>query len=310
MKKITPILALLLINLLPGCTKDITVNLPQAEPKIVVEAQMEQNQPPFVLLSKSMGYFEPTDLNTLQNLYLKGATVTLSDGSNTVTLDEICTSSLPDSLLQLLAPQVGISYENLKNLDICFYTSLSITGEIGKTYTLTVNYNGEVVTSTAKIPPLIRPNYYFWKPQPGYDDYGYLWFNLTDPPQLGDNYRIFVKRQGKDNTFVPVLGSVYNDDFSNGLTFDFYVARGHLPNDTTSAEVEGTDFYFKRNDTLIVKFCTIDRGVYNFYRTFEQEVFNNGNPFASPTTIQSNINNGLGVWACYGAAYDTIIATN
>ena len=183
-------------------------------------------------------------------------------------------------------------------------------GEIGKTYTLTVNTEGKTVTAKATIPTLVKPNYYFWKPQPGYDDYGYLWFNLTDPPQLGDNYRIFVKRQGKDNTFVPVAGSVYNDDFSNGLTFDFYVPRGHLPNDTTTEEVAGTEFYFKRNDTLIIKFCTIDRGVYNFYRTFEQEIFNNGNPFASPTTIQTNVEGGLGVWACYGASYDTLIVTD
>ena len=271
---------------------------------------MEQGQPPVILLSKSIGYFESTDLNTLQNLYIKNATVTLNDGTSTVTLDKICTSTLPDSTLQAIAPLVGIDYESLRNIDICIYTSFTMLGEIGKTYTLTVNADGKTVTSTAKIPALIRPNYYFWKPQPGFDDYGYLWFNLTDPPKLGDNYRIFVKRKGVDNSFVPVLGSVYNDDFSNDLTFDFYVARGHLPNDTTSADVEGTEFYFKRNDTLIIKFCTIDRGVYEFYRTFEQEVFNNGNPFASPTTIKTNIDGGLGVWACYGASYDTLIVSD
>ena len=288
--KPTQILAtLLLLGFLTGCTKDITVDLPEAEQKIVVEASMEQGQPPIVLLSKSIGYFEPTDINTLQNLYIKDATVTLNDGTITVTLDKICTSTLPDTVLQQIAPVVGIDYESLKNIDICIFTSFTMMGEIGKTYTLTVNTEGKTVTAKATIPTLVKPNYYFWKPQPGYDDYGYLWFNLTDPPQLGDNYRIFVKRQGKDNTFVPVAGSVYNDDFSNGLTFDFYVPRGHLPNDTTTEEVAGTEFYFKRNDTLIIKFCTIDRGVYNFYRTFEQEIFNNGNPFASPTTIQTNV---------------------
>ncbi len=41
----------------------------------------------------------------------------------------------------------------------------------------------------------------------------------------------------------------------------------------------------------------------------ETEVSNNGNPFAAPTAIKSNISGGaLGYWGGYGTVYDTIVA--
>ena len=60
MKKSVFLICLILL----GCEKEITLNLPQAESKIVVEGSIEPNFPPYVILTKSQGYFEPIDINT------------------------------------------------------------------------------------------------------------------------------------------------------------------------------------------------------------------------------------------------------
>jgi hypothetical protein len=59
----------------------------------------------------------------------------------------------------------------------------------------------------------------------------------------------------------------------------------------------------------VVKFCTIDHEAFEYLRTFETEVMNNGNPFAAPSSVKTNITGGaLGAWIGYGASFDTIKA--
>ena len=58
--------------------------------------------------------------------------------------------------------------------------------------------------------------------------------------------------------------------------------------------------HFNVKDTVNIKFCSIDKETYDFWETFQKELFNAGNPLAaSNSKIKSNINNGLGVWGGY-----------
>mgnify|MGYP005703751627 CR=1 FL=1 len=67
--------------------------------------------------------------------------------------------------------------------------------------------------------------------------------------------------------------------------------------------------FFKVGDSLVVKFTTIDKESYEFLNLFEIEVANNGNPFASPSTLNTNVSNGgLGFFVGYGVTYDTLSA--
>jgi hypothetical protein len=66
--------------------------------------------------------------------------------------------------------------------------------------------------------------------------------------------------------------------------------------------------YVFRGDTVTLKWSAIDRGVFNFYQTFEYAVGTVGNPFSSPINVQTNISGGaLGIWAGYGSTYTTIV---
>ena len=67
--------------------------------------------------------------------------------------------------------------------------------------------------------------------------------------------------------------------------------------------------YFNIGDTVSIKFCTIDKDHYEFWNTFQDEVLNTVNPFASSlSVIKSNIQgDGLGIWGGYGVSYYTLI---
>ena len=299
--------------ILSSCEKEIEITLPEADRKFVVEGNIEQNQPPFLMLTKTQGYFDPTDLEALQNSFVHNATVKVNNGTNTVQLQEICTSQLPDSLKPAVAELIGVSLEAIMSFDFCLYTSLdpTIFGEIGKTYSLSIVAEGKNLSATTTIPTPVPMNRFWYKDQPGFTNFGYLWYEFSDPPALGNAYRFYTQRKGKDARFIPVDGgSVYDDGFVNGLTFEAFVFRGQEPNSTTPEDVAETSKYFEQGDTIIIKFCSIDQPHCRFLQSFEVAAFNNGNPFAAPATIKSNINGGLGVWGGYGVTYDTLIAVD
>ena len=87
--------------------------------------------------------------------------------------------------------------------------------------------------------------------------------------------------------------------------FDFELDRGVNRNDTTSF-YEGY-FRFRRGDTITVKWCAIDQPQFDFWRTLEFELNDQGSPFASPVIIQSNIVGSLGIWGGYAPDYKTVI---
>ena len=313
MKRLFKYVLVLPVIMLLSCEKEIDIEIPITAERLVVEGAIEQNQPPFVLLTRSSDYFAPTDINSLKNIFVHNAIVTVSNGTNTVQLNEICAENLPDSLLDDIALLIGISELDIKTFGFCLYTSLntSILGEIGKTYSLNVQAEGQELTASTTIPTPNRMNYYYYEDQPGFEEYGYLWFNQTDPPEYGNAYRIFTQRKNKDGRFIPADGSVWDDKLLNGLTFNAFVFRGHEPNSVAEEDNNETSEYFLQGDTVFVKFCTIDLPHFDFWETFEVAAFNNGNPFAAPTTIRSNIyGGGLGVWGGYAATYDTIVLTD
>ncbi len=230
---------------LPGCEKEITVDLPDSGPKIVVEGSIEQGQPPIVFLTWSQGYFDPVDLQSLTQFYVRGATVKVSNGTETIELDEVCTSELPGPLLEVVAEMLGFSPEDLAAVDICGYISLdpAITGEVGKEYTLTVDYEDTHLHAVTKINELVAlDSLWFEITSTGpTDSLGFIFGILNDPDTLGNAYRWFAKRisrypmwennltqgiyepglggQQEDAGYIAPLGSVFDDEFFNVLSF-------------------------------------------------------------------------------------------
>ena len=269
-----------------SCEKDITIDTPKAEEKIVVEGWIDLNDFSKVMLTKNLPFFGTIDSSMILNLIIQDAEVIVSDGITN------------DTLIKALDFDV---------FPPIYYQGTKIKGEAGKTYTLKIEAQGKILTAHTTIPNPVLIDTLWFKKEPNHDSLGYVWGFFTDPTEYGDNYRIFTKRLQKDKRFFPVFGSVFEDKFFNGQSFQFSLMRG---SGSSSYMHEDQEFgYYKIGDTIIVKACTIDRIHYDFWRSAEGAMHSGANPFSNPTQIASNIEGGgLGIWGGYGAFYDTIIA--
>jgi hypothetical protein len=329
MKKLSGVIGILaaMVALLTGCEKDITIDLPQAETKIVVQGSIEPGQPPIVILSYSSGYFDPADANALANSYVQNAQVKLVHGTDTIPLEMYCTADMTLEQLLLTSQTLGLPPEAVLGLGICVYTSLSpqAQGMSGETYTLIVDKDNHHLQAVTKVNfPVPLDSLWFASPSGNpLDSLGFIYGNMTDPDSLGNAYRWSAKRishypqwitrdtylrgQQKDLTFISPLPSVYDDEFFNGLSFEFAYYRGAIAFSDKFDDRREERGFFKRGDTVVVRGCSIDMNVYKFYKSYEDQLANQGSPFASPSNVKSNVLGGLGVWAGYGAYYDTLV---
>jgi hypothetical protein len=290
MKKI---LYLIVFISLAGCEKNVTVTVPGAEEGLVVEGKIEIDTPAVVILSKTLPFFGDISTSNIVQNTVTGATVIVDDGS------------VKDTLVQI--PGIGV------------YLGQHIRGEAGKTYNLTIQSGGKTLTSVTTIPFPVFPDSVWWKPEGTLDSLGWAWMHFKDPDTLGNCYKIYAQRinhytwgddagKMKDSTFIASPGGTFGDKFINATAFDLNFARGSFSFSEKADDTGDEKFYFKRGDTIVVKYCSIDFQTHEFWRTENQQVENNGNPFGSPSPITSNISGGLGIWGGYAPAYDTIIA--
>ncbi len=302
-----------LILVLGSCTKEVKIDIPGYEEKVVIDGRIETGMPPIVLISKTQDIYSPTTLDAFLNSFQSGAIVTVSDGTTTVILDEICSDNLPAGTEAMAAALFGIPEDELANYHLCAYSTFNtaIWGQVGKTYSLKVELNGEVFTSSTQIVNPTPLNSVYWMQDPGANQgYGYSWASLTDPPGF-DAYMWEVKRINivdgttKDPAFKATFSPVIDDEFFGGQTFNFYYENPFTWEDETVADVDKG--YYKVGDSVVIKFSKIDANVYEFLEKKYMQLGTGGNPFASPTTIPSNIQGGaIGLWAGYSPSFDTL----
>lgn len=312
-----PLIVLGITALLVSCTKEIDVDLPTTDPKLVVEGTIEPGQPPIVILTRTQSYFASTDLSSIAGSYVSGATITVTDGGNTVTLDELSSSGLTQEQIEQVALITGIDPTIIANANIVVYSKLDNTllGEEGHIYRLNVSAENKSCSAITSIPHAVALDSVWWKlalQKPDDDSSGYAWARLTDPDTMGNGYRWMARRIystdpnfTKDSRFISPIGSSFPDKYINGLSFDFFAVRGRSPfTDNSDDETAG---YFLRGDSVIVKFLSIGKAEEEFYNSYDNNVQSQGDLFATPANVRSNVNGGLGVWAGWAASYDTLV---
>jgi len=201
------LIPLYLLSLLTSCEKEITINIPEPKSKIVVDGRIEQDFPPYVILTHNQAYFN-ADLSDMQEMFIHDAVVKVANGTDTVLLNEFCTNSLPDSLLPLIAAYTGIDPLILQYFHYCIYTTFNpaMLGQVGKTYSLSIETEGKTLTSSTTIFPPVPLDSLWWTLEAD-DTSGYIWSHITEPPQQGDAYRWLAKVIGKDQTYIPPLNA-------------------------------------------------------------------------------------------------------
>jgi hypothetical protein len=308
MKAVQHFLVIGLLSLLvSSCTKEVKIDIPGYEQQLVIDGNIETGMPPIVLISRSNNIYAPTNLQAYLDGFVTGAVVTVSNGTKTVQLEEICTNNLPAGTEAMAAAIFGIPVDQLALFNVCAYTSFDteIWGEIGKTYDLTVSFEGKTYTSSTSILQPTAMDTLYWKPDGDFTDRGYSWATLSDPANQYDAYRWEAKPISEPIFYKPF--QPYTDDqFFNGKTFDFaYENPFNCNGNYQPAEYR---CYYKLGDTVVIKVSKLSREVFEFFEKKYTQMYSAGNPFATPINLPTNIVGGaLGIWAGYSPYYDTLI---
>lgn len=295
MKKLV-LFSILSVFIFSGCEEDIKLNIINGDKKIVIEGFIENGKYAEVIVTRNSPLTQSVDFD---KIVVKDAQVYVSNGITTDTLkfDTVFTSSNP-----------------------FVYVGHSIIGVVGQTYFLTVVADGKTYTAQTTIPNPVVLDSVWWKPQPPEDSLGYAWAKLSEPPGLGNAYRWYAKRPTRfipvspyilDRRYVAPMGATFDDKFIDGKSFEFAYNRPYDPTEQEyyKDEPRRERWMYKYGDSIYIRFCTIDKAASDFYQTYETAMSSNGNPFASPVQVLSNIQGGgLGIWAGMGAYYDTIYA--
>ena len=291
--KIKSCVLVLAVIFLAACEKDVSLKLNDAVPLVVVDGQIEDGQPPIIVLTKSLGYFSKIDAQTLAGTFVRNAEVFISNGILTHKLKEYATPLAPGF--------TGYFYSN-DNLN----PSTAFLGQLNKTYSLRVVAEGKEYTSTTFIPTnAITLDSIYTRPAPLNPDTSKRTLQLksTDPAGLGNYGRYFTKKNS--GRFLPGENSVFDDQVIDGATFTVQLPQGVDRNDPPKADSN----FFRRGDTITLKYCNIPQSAYVFWSTWEFAFQGIGNPFSQPNKVLGNISNGaLGAFCGYAVKYKTIIS--
>ena len=275
-----------------SCEKSIDFKLKDTAPKLVVEATIENDKPPFVILTNSVGYFSEISPEILASSFVHSANVLVSNGTLTQKLKEYRVPT---------GNSFSFYYYSIDSSN----TDSTFLGELNHSYSLQIDVDGKLYTANTTIPAITKKiDSLWWKPVPGSSDTTkvIVMVRATDKPGYGDYIRYFTKRNSEP--FYPALNSVFDDLFIDGTTYELQVEPGVDRNATRTED----DHYFSRGDTVIFKLSNIDKATYDFWRTMEFSYQSVGNPFSTPTKVLSNIsNNALGYFGGYGTQYRTLI---
>ncbi|MGI8582068.1 MAG: DUF4249 family protein [Chitinophagaceae bacterium] len=283
---------LFIVLFLSSCEKNINFVLHESTAVLVVDASIENNQPPIVILTKSLDYFSRIDPQILANSFVHNADVHISNGV------------LNHKLKEYFIDSTGgyrVYFYSIDTMNL----ATAFTGLFNTTYSLKINSDGKEYSAITTIPILAKkPDTLWWKPAPFNDDTNKVVVitRASDPPGLGNYIRYYTKKN--KGPFLPGENSVYDDQFVDGTTYEIPVDPGVDRNNKISFDKN----YFKLGDTVTLKLCNIDKTTFKFWSTMEFGYQSIGNPFSSPTKVIGNISNGaLGAFCGYAAFYKTLI---
>lgn len=261
------IVTLTSITGLGSCQKVINVKLNSATPQIVIDASVSDQPGPYtVTLSKTVDFNQE---NTFPPV--TGATVVISDDAGDIdTLKEVNPGTYQTTTL----PQ----------------------GTPGRTYFLDVTADSEFYSASSTMPfPVPIDSVALEKRSGGFGSNKLdLVISFHDPKGIDNYYRIVEKilnvHPVNGTTQLPTLGNVLTDRLSDGKEISF---------SAISDQPE-----LASGDTVRVSLQSVDKNIYNYFRTVQQ----NGSMSTTLSNPVTNITNGaLGYFSAYSVRSETIV---
>lgn len=299
-------LAMALLVMYTSCEEPYVPSTIESQQEIVVEGYVEAgdgSNPVFVIVSKSIPFLNEVAPDKFAELFIRDASVAVNDGDKTVQLTQICLNDLPEELKKIVAEILNFNPDSL-TANICVYADLfnQITREQGRTYSLTVDYEGKKLSALTTIPLHIPLENFTWTDPPGTpnDTLARLMTTIDDPADRSNFYRYFTAYEGQP--FTAPFNSVVDDAVFNGKKFEFPLQKAERRGGDFTPETFGL---YKRGSKAIIKWCSIDKAHFDFWNTRDFAA-NSGGPFSTYTRISTNINGGLGIWGGYAVSIDTL----
>lgn len=245
MKRVNISLLLSVLIIFSSCEKVIDVSLNTAAKKYVIEGTLTDGQGGCRVLISQTGDFNED--NSFESI--SGATVSITDGDNTISLPEISPGIYADSLVE---------------------------GVPGKTYTMHVNINGKVFEASSTMPFRTNMDSLYVT-----DDFLFGEVRKTpnvefrDPVGKGNNYRFILYINGvkKKNIYI------VNDDYSDGNSSS--VKLFLFGDDDENKKI-------KSGDKISVDMLCISPEVYKYWYSLDASATGTNNS-ASPANPVSNI---------------------
>ncbi len=252
----------LLLVLLTACDREVpNVQLKNIRSKLVVTSFISpQNQNIDVRVTES------TPINTKETQGVLKATVLLSDGSR----------------------QVEIPYSSSSSMYTHTLDAKLFPIEAGKTYSIRVSVpDGRTVTASCTV-PFPNKTLSVELKDPAFKETSHRFkYNWQDTPGQRDYYRVTGSFSQSTDYF-----SVYwdkNPSLKTDVRFD----------GTLFSSLSQGSYTLGTKQTLYASLWTVDENYYQYHDTFIRYEETNGNPFAEPVLLYTNIKDGLGVFAAY-----------
>ncbi len=298
--------------MLGSCETIVDVDIPNEPPRLVANAFLQADSAVVVELTQSQSILTNADLKSVA-----GATVTLRGEAQPVaTLEE---STTPGVYFSTFTPAVGSTYtlrvskDGFEPVEATTFIAppvpiRSIAVDTSVFINRYLNFEDSLITDRNVVVDEIRlifddpaneQNYYevsvyrfVVQIQPRYDDennfidndtvryFSPIYLRSDDPAIAGGESDPL---EGSSDFFGTDL--LFNDDFFNGKQYSLRFRP------------EQYGFYDDSEPQLYVILRTIDEAQYRYLRSVDLQYENEGNPFAEPVQVYSNVENGYGIVA-------------
>lgn len=253
------------------------VQLPKAAPQLVIDGWIETGKGPVVMVTTTVPVESVIgDEEDLKKYVVIWGKVTVSDGEKEVVLTGMANDDY-------FPPYI--------------YTTSSIRGEAGKTYSIKVEYSGRTATAVTTIPEAVPlEDLKVCRGKNNANGY-YITARLKDNPDTKDYYKIFIKKDRKDSTYTSSFLGLINDEVLSEGEDEIPVNNSIDSMDKTQSTL------FSADDRVIIRFCSIDETCYNYWSDFDDISMSRNPLFPVTSRIRSNVSGGLGHWSGYGSSY-------
>lgn len=270
-----------LILILGSCNleKEISIELPPYDGQVIVECYLEPGKPYNLLLTKSTGFFDPLQLDPTQalaDILLQNAEVKITHEGNIYELNNTLGFNPVTATFSNYSLPTNVPFDFDSNFDLEINTA-----------------EGDVITATTRLLPSI-PFDSIVVEFLDTDTLARVLTYLTDDPDTTNYFRRQLHHTRLDS--FPLQDFLPTDEFNDNNTLLF-----------------GTAFEFEPGDTIINTVFHIELEYHAFLNSLFLAQQANGNPFAQPSTLNSNVfgdNNPIGIFTGLSYARDTTIIQN